>query len=46
MATQTVASWNQIIVCLLEVNLLREAAPRIADTPFARAAQPVGFALS
>src|SRR5205807_7247243 len=43
LATQTLANWNQIFGWLQEVNLLREAGPRTAPVPFARAAQPADF---
>src|SRR5437667_7031087 len=40
LATLALANWNQIIGWLQEVNLLREAAPRTAPVPFARAGHP------
>ena len=46
MATLTVASWNQIIGWLQEVNLLREAAPRMAVISPTRAAQSADFTAS
>jgi hypothetical protein len=46
MATLTSARLKQVLGCLQEFNLLREAVPRIAGTAFVRAAQPMGFALS
>lgn len=43
---QAVASWNQIIGWLQEVNLLREVAPRIATLSPARAGKPADFTAS
>jgi hypothetical protein len=45
-ATLAVASWNQILGWLQELNLLREAAPRIAAVPITKAAQPADFPAS
>ena len=46
MATQTSARLKQILGCLQEFNLLREAMLPVMTVPFARGVQPVGFALS
>ena len=46
LATLTVASFNPLLGCLQEFNLLRESALRMADIPFIRGLQPADFTLS
>gem|GEM_PF-1464163 len=46
MVPQTVAKLNQILGCLQEFNLLREALLPVMPMPFSRGVQPAGFALS
>jgi hypothetical protein len=46
MATQTSARLKQLLGCLQEFNLLREALLPVMSAPFNRSLQPAGFALS
>jgi hypothetical protein len=43
---QTSAKLKQVLVCLQEFNLLREAMPPVMSVPFKRGMQPVVFAFS
>jgi len=45
-ATLTGARLKQVLGCLQEFNLLREALLPVMTVPFTRGVQPAGFALS
>jgi hypothetical protein len=45
LATQTSARLKQVLGCLQEFNLLREAMPRLGTSQFIRSVQPADFAL-